>query len=353
MSRLGRIVLGVTLWSLAVLPAASQPAVTRGRLPAPAVTAPGSPDREAQLIAFVQRWSGYVQQVYRIAPAVWRERFAPQFLRADADNVAAAMARDAFDEALASLRGTGFHASRAGRFPDVGLTADALPLPRLDSVGRDLTYTPVTPCRIVDTRLAGGLIPSFSALAFKAMPAGGSYTAQGGSASDCGLTGQAPAAVVLNVTVVAPNIGGFATIYPFNTARPVAASLNYTPGAIVNNSIVVAIPDPPAASDFSIYTIAAAHYVVDIVGYFDNAIATPLACVDTSSSVDVLHQTVAVGTPTACPAGYTSMALFCSFPSNELRLVSRGPDSCTMRNESIATDYNVALSRRCCRVPGR
>src|SRR5712692_3734912 len=49
---------------------------------------------------------------------------------------------------------------------------------------RDLVYFPVTPCRLVDTRLAGGPIAAGFTRSFVM---NGSLTGQGGNASGCGI----------------------------------------------------------------------------------------------------------------------------------------------------------------------
>jgi len=73
------------------------------------------------------------------------------------------------------------------------------------------------------------------------------------------------AAVVLNVTVTQPQDRGFATIYPCDAARPTASNLNFMPGQTIPNLVIATIG---AAGDVCLFTTAAAHYVVDVAGYF-------------------------------------------------------------------------------------
>ena len=353
MRRTRLAVLCFCLCSLAGVPAASaQASLSAAHLPAADPTPPGSDQRAAQLTAFVQRWSSYIQQQYHIEAGVWQTRLTPQFLQADAMNVATAMAHDSLDAALAALRGVR-SSGEAAPEPLTSVRLDAVSLPRLGDTGKDVTYTPITPCRIIDTRLAGGPIASQTTNSYSVGPIGGSFVSQGGSNTDCGLGVTPPTAAVLNVTVVTPAAPGYVTVFPFGATQPLAASGNYRAGDIVNNSVVVGIPQPQGASDFSIYSSATSDVVVDIVGIFTTPAAAPLSCTDTSELVTVVHQTVGTMTAAACPAGYTSLALFCSLPSDEMRLLAKGADSCAVRNDSSATDYDVAVSRRCCRVPGR
>ena len=71
----------------------------------------------------------------------------------------------------------------------------------LGDTGDDLVYTPVVPCRIVDTRNAGGAISASSSRDFKVWVSSGGFTAQGGSATNCNISPD-PVAVVLNITAV-------------------------------------------------------------------------------------------------------------------------------------------------------
>ena len=48
---------------------------------------------------------------------------------------------------------------------------------QIGSLSSDLVFTPLTPCRIVDTRVAGGTIPALATRGFKAW--GTSFAAQG------------------------------------------------------------------------------------------------------------------------------------------------------------------------------
>src|SRR5438876_7089507 len=91
----------------------------------------------------------------------------------------------------------------------------------------DLVYTPVVPCRIVDTRSgAGGVfLPGNQRNWLAFSPSG--FASQGGSATNCGIPVH-PAAVMLNVTL-ADTVGGpaFFIVWPFNQTRPLAATVNW------------------------------------------------------------------------------------------------------------------------------
>lgn len=58
----------------------------------------------------------------------------------------------------------------------------------LGATTSDLVFTPITPCRIVDTRLAGGPIAGNFTRSFFAINTA-SFAVQGGSATNCGTLG--------------------------------------------------------------------------------------------------------------------------------------------------------------------
>ena len=162
-----------------------------------------------------------------------------------------------------------------------GADAD-IPL-ALGSVTSDLVYTPVTPCRVFDTRpAAGGPGP---------IPAGGQYNvfvsgaaapfaAQGGTAGGCGVPIGATSAIINFVTVVPSgpgNIRAWAVANPQPPA-PLAAILNYgvVAGlAAIANGIAVPLCNPAATScaagDLRLQADTSGTNILgDVVGYFRN-----------------------------------------------------------------------------------
>jgi len=359
----------------------------------PALAASGAPtpaERGAAAKAFVSKWGGYVERVYEVPVGVWAQRMVPTFVAADGSNLRNALRRNTFEGALNELQGTGHrlrddavierfaraNAGRAGAAPKPRAAAGKAPTDlrtligmrdvgteTLGSTTGDLVFTPVQPCRVVDTRVAGGAIGADASRSFiaVAISAGTGFAFQGGSSTDCGVAAVGASAVALNVTAVTPSIGGFATVYPHGSSRPLAASVNYTAGAIVNNTVIVRIPNPLTTNDFTIYTFGQAHYVVDIVGYFSPPQATRLQCVDTPLNTVTLAAgaNTFINNPT-CPAGYDAVTPYCytSAPG----VYSRGsgfnsnanglPTFCAWHNTTVSSQevYGGAV---CCRIPGR
>ena len=351
------------------LPAATAATPLRAMPAAAAVDAaaveagPATPaERGALIRRFVLKWGGYAERAYGVDVGVWSLRMVPTFARGDADNLREALRRDTFEGALAALGGVGHRVSDDRIIDGLAAAAPGTParhIPAVDkalgSVGEDLVYTALQPCRIVDTRNAGGAIGADQTRSFKA--AGyTSYANQGGSVGNCGVQNEIPSAVVLNVTAVVPTQAGYATVFPSIGGRPDAASINYAAGAIVNSAIITKIPSPAASLDFSIYTYAQSDYVVDIVGFFSPPRATALACVDSTLAT----VTIGVGatgqvTAPACAAGYTATQLDCESGSWFMPIVFsslRGGGICGARNNG-STSAVLTAARRCCRVPGR
>lgn len=328
-------------------------------------TGPLTPaERGALTRAYVQKWGGYVQKVYRVPVGVWAQRMVPTFVHADADNFRKALARTTYEGASATLSGTGSRLSDADVI-DTMARASLAPAgvrPQvltkvLGAAAADLVYTPVAPCRILDTRVAGGTLAAGFTRDFNAVVgSGGNFSAQGGSATDCGVVAAGQAAVVINLTAVTPNGAGFATVYPFGTTRPLASSVNYTAGAVVNNSIVVKLPTPLTTKDFTVYTFASSDFVADIVGYYSPPAATALECTrQFGNFVSVPANTYGFGVSATCPTGYTATGLGIEAAANvvmaDSSLNNSGGTVFTFNLGSTAQSTRAWV--QCCRVPGR
>ena len=165
----------------------------------------------------------------------------------------------------------------------VGYYAKPVALP-LASLNSDLVYTPLTPCRILDTRSPGagtgvivGGAPARSFLGWN-----GSYTLQGGDNSDCGLPYNTNnAAIVVNLAVVFPSTEGYITAFPADKAQPLAATLNYAAVGVRGNNTILKLNQTTGQADFKVYSSATTHLVGDVVGYY----ATPVALGSSSSDL--------------------------------------------------------------------
>jgi hypothetical protein len=124
-----------------------------------------------------------------------------------------------------------------------------------------LVFVAMTPCRVVDTRLASGFTgsfgpPSLAAATPRAIPMKAS--------PNCAIHPLAKA-YSLNVTVVPPAPLGFLTVWPYGPPRPVVSTLNALQGQVVANAAVV-----PAGSLgwIVVYASNDTELVIDINGYY-------------------------------------------------------------------------------------
>lgn len=79
-------------------------------------------------------------------------------------------------------------------------------------------------------------------------------------------------AVSINLTVtgtVAPEVGGYATVFPCDADIPNASNLNFTTGATVPNSVI-----SPLSADGSlcVFVYGSAHVIIDVNGAFDSGV---------------------------------------------------------------------------------
>jgi hypothetical protein len=233
---------------------------------------------------------------------------------------------------------------------------------QLGSLSADLVFTPITPCRILDTRLmAGGAGTPIPAGGISSYYAGGvsNFVASGGSATNCGLqtAGLNIAAVAINFVAVSPSAAGYITVFPFGGVQPTASTLNYTAGEVVANSAIVKVSQVSSTA-MSIYSLATTHVVADVTGYYSKPISNgSLECMDTSlvsvpinsGPVNSLYFNF-LAAP-ACPVGYTQVSLRCMVSDS----TSSASESITghCNGTSSAIGANLYASKTCCRIPGR
>lgn len=159
----------------------------------------------------------------------------------------------------AALFTSALEVSPAGRDRDAGvgivmadLAADAMANPPVDF------YT-MSPCRVVDTRLAGGP----TAGAPLACGADQDFTIVGGA---CGVPPGARA-VSLNVTVTQPSALGNLRLFASGAPAPLVSSLNYSAGQTRGNNAIARISAGGVLAARCAPS-GTAHVIVDVNGYF-------------------------------------------------------------------------------------
>jgi hypothetical protein len=158
------------------------------------------------------------------------------------------------------------------------------------STGQAMLYTPVTPCRLIDTRNPAG-------------PLGGPYLSAGkprtfSLAGQCGLPNLSNGGVLsVNVTAV-PRSGtlGYLTVWgtaEAENATPITSTLNAPTGTVVANAAFLTI-NPGTNTSISAFAYNDTDLVVDVTGYFSEGTtglayyptAVPERILDTRMSVD-------------------------------------------------------------------
>ena len=126
--------------------------------------------------------------------------------------------------------------------------------PDCQTQGPAAFYT-VAPCRVVDSRQAGG-VPTLPGGSTNVFAIGG----------HCGVPVGAKA-VALNVTVINPLSDGFLTLYPPGTARPPTSAINYRTGQVRANNATIPLD---SAGELAVYCGGAGDYdlLIDVSGYY-------------------------------------------------------------------------------------
>jgi len=120
-----------------------------------------------------------------------------------------------------------------------------------------LTFYPVTPCRVADTRGAAGPFggPTMGAGTMR------SFTIP---ASGCSIPATA-AAYSLNVTVVPDGVLFYLTTWPTGSTQPLVSTLNSFDGSVVANAAIV---PAGAGGAISVFVTNQTDVILDINGYF-------------------------------------------------------------------------------------
>jgi hypothetical protein len=240
-----------------------------------------------------------------------------------------------------------------------GRETKAVTAKSLGEFGVDTVYTPITPCRIVDTRsatagfLAVNVIRTFDV-------DGSNFTAQGGVNTSCGIPLGVASAVVMSIAVTGPDAPGFFRAWGLG-AEPGTSFLNYVAGQTIAVTTIVPVV-PGAGNDFSLVSRGGnAHAVIDVMGYFAAPEATALDCTSPASAVTSIPYNVYTSVDAICPAG-TSVTGGGTFPiEGTLGRASIWTDGSptapngwrTWVDNQTGAARSVQTYARCCRVPGR
>jgi hypothetical protein len=222
------------------------PAVAAGPLPDALLVV--DQHREAIVERTIVRWPEPISadQAVALRKTLWSLR---------ADHLLAASLTPGLDGLLAVIGG-------ADRSADAGRAAPKA----LGDPLADLAYTPLTPCRIADTRIGGGaLVPNVTRtfVGFTTT----TFVGQGGDVTACGIPDRV-AALAMNVYAVNPTTLGFIRLWPANQAEPTVSTVNYQPPLVAIATGAIVPVDAAASNAFNAKSPGAVDLIVDVVGYF-------------------------------------------------------------------------------------
>jgi hypothetical protein len=346
-------------------------AVLAGSVSAASVANPEQQRRSDLVLQIVEKWGEHVEGAYARPADAWSRDMVPLLMKTPLDSLQRAANARTFDDMNDALLAK---PAPVPVMPRVGLASPLVsgsgavrPATGEDTINaigdanRDLVYVPVTPCRIFDTRLAGGAIPTGGTRSFD-VAATTDYTAQGGSATDCnvGNVGRIGAAVI-NFVVVDPDNAGYITAFEFGGTQPFASTVNYVAGDHRANLAGVPLDSISAGDDISVFTFAETHLVGDIVGYFVPPQATSLQCTSTFATQNVAANAIFNFPIPACPVSYAVTGAGCRTPGfdeaswavNGLYRNGAAVDTYCSGKNTTAGVITVEGTAQCCRVPGR
>lgn len=142
----------------------------------------------------------------------------------------------------------------------------------------DLTYHTVTPCIVVDTRVAGGAFAAGETRTYN-VGGSGSLASQGGSTTGCGIPGFSNSipqvqAVALNIVAFQPTGGGNVQAYAADTTTT-RSVVNMNLNLNAANTTPVGVAQTSGVGDFKItVNFSGAHIIISVVGYYSKAVQT-------------------------------------------------------------------------------
>jgi uncharacterized protein YkwD len=145
------------------------------------------------------------------------------------------------------LRGPAITATESGQ----SLPAETTPHASVVPLGTRARFTPVTPIRVIDTRVTTGTVDANGVLILQ-LAANGFVPADATS-------------VVLNLTAIGTQGDGFLTAYPCGRPTPDVSSVNYNSGHPVPNLVTVALG---TGGTVCVVASTPAYVIADLAGWY-------------------------------------------------------------------------------------
>jgi hypothetical protein len=165
----------------------------------------------------------------------------------------------------------------------LGLVAGLFTAPqatRAQLLSSNQVYTTMQPCRLFDSRVAGGRLVGGVNRTFNAVgvAAFGSLNSQGGNPGGCpvpGFTGSGPQvqAIAVNIAAVGPSATGVLQAWPSDQSKPNASVLNFTAAeSVIANAILLPVRQDVQGGDITLVSNVGTDVIGDVVGYFTSVI---------------------------------------------------------------------------------
>ncbi len=187
----------------------------------------------------------------------------------------------------------------------------------LGDANRDLVYTPIVPCKIIDTYFSPiGRLPGPSTTAFEAIAA--DYAPQGGLNACATALPANMAAIAAQIAVVSPSNEGWLNLWPVGQPIPNNVTLGYyrdqmgnLPNVTTGSAVVPLCTSACAGNkEFNVYTASEAVVSVSVVGYF----APPLSYTPGGGTVTSITASTGLTGGTITSAGTIAVDLSYQLP---------------------------------------
>lgn len=314
-------------------------------------------DRKVTAGRILLKWGGYVEKVNGQNRRAWAASLWPSLASADLDNLqkaARAVTYEGMRNALLGQRPNDDQIIDRMARSNAKIGTSGSPVTKaLGDLAADLVFTPITPCRIVDTRVTADRLGAGATRNLDASNVGGNFTSQGGSNTNCGIPAN-PAALALSVTGLNNTTTGFIRVFPFDgtSTQGSPVPLNTVNTTATNDMIVPTCQG--CTQELKVFSTANTHYAAFVTGYFMAPVATPVQFTFSVLSEPLVLAAGAAGTAfsPACPAGYSFVSTNCYANSYGARLVGARQGICDYQN-SAAGEISVQAYNTCARIPGR
>lgn len=339
-------------------------------------------------IQLLDKWQGRINsgQVVVDQPQSWAKRNAGNVAKLNSEHLKMALAADTLAEVELFWQkspipaGTSLALIRNSNTFKGDVSFEFSKVKALDSQkalgndARDLVFTPVTPCRMLDTRFSNW--PSDTSSAYNAggnspAIAGGralliqgasttNYQFQGGFNGNCMPTAASPKAYLISLNALNPSADGYFTAYSDANANPYPASVStFYRAGVVNTAFVIMNSDSVANTFSRVFTTASTHITLDVQGYFEEPQATALDCTTVLVTGSTTSMTGLRTASATCATGYAVTGGSCDTsnsaagPITGSYLTGNGWTCESNNYPGNTTTYSLSGGARCCRTPGR